>query len=168
MQHMKLAQLLNHLESWASKYKLKRTDFTVSGAAALTMNGLLDTDHDTLVVYAKRKVFLKFAKAVEIDTKVFSVNSAISVHQNDDSHDTILRDGYKVLSLNQIVNELKGQPEFTDLVNKAKDLIEKEATSKISDAVKAPTGINPRKQLERRLRKQGRYTNRKDHWPYQR
>lgn len=166
MHQMMLSQLLNQLDSWAIKHKLKKTDFTISGVAALALNGLIDTDCTAVAVYAKRKVFLKITNATDSNSNVFHLSDNIRVHLNNDIHDTVLRNGYKVLSLNQIVKELQGQAGFLDLVNKAKELIEIEATTKVHSAVNVPTGIDPRKQLVKRLRKEGRFTTKKNHWPY--
>lgn len=166
MRQMMLSQLLNQLDSWAIKHKLKKTDFTISGVAALALNGLIDTDCTAVAVYAKRKVFLKITNATDSNSDVFHLSDNIRVHLNNDIYDTVLRNGYKVLSLNQIVKELQGQAGFLDLVNKAKELIEIEATTKVHSAVNVPTGIDPRKQLVKRLRKEGRFTTKKNHWPY--
>ena len=166
MHQMMLSQLLNQLDSWAIKHKLKKTDFTISGVAALALNGLIDTDCTAVAVYAKRKVFLKITNATDSNSDVFHLSDNIRVHLNNDIHDTVLRNGYKVLSLNQIVKELQGQAGFLDLVNKAKELIAIETTAKVHSAVNVPTGIDPRKQLVKRLRKEGRFTTKKNHWPY--
>lgn len=154
-------QLLNQNLSWASKFKLNRSDFIVSGAAALSLHGLLSEDNDSVALYAKRKTYAKFAG--HHNTTYFDVSDNIRIYLSNEVYDTVLIDGHKVLSLNQIVKDLQAHGGFPELVAKAKAMLSNESSK--ADASKMFTkpsnGVNQRKRLEQRLRKQGRLMKRK-------
>lgn len=159
-QKAKLASQLSRLSNFVNKNKLKISDVTVTGLLACKMHGIVDGDvnSDVIEVLVKRKVFMKLAKASEFDNQMIAREDfSIHIIRNDEFMDTICLDNFKVISLNQIVKELKNEPALLSIMNKAKDKLEGQSTMKFEDVKKPRNGISDRDGMSRRLKKGERY-----------
>lgn len=166
LDRMNHRSLIGHLESWAGKYKLRKLDFTITGVDACILHGLCDQDTTELVVLAKRKVFNKFTTATGFDYKMFNVNDKIRIIQDDESRDTVIINGCKTLSLQQIILELNGIRGLEFIVDKAKEMLGDRESAETVEQI--TNGLNGREQFVRRLRKQKKFLDRRPHQTYRR
>lgn len=159
-QKAKLASQLSHLNNFINKNKLKLGDVTITGILACKMHEIVDGDagSEVIEVLVRRKVFMKLAKASEFDNQMIAREDfSIHVIRNDEFMDTVCLDKFKVISLNQIVKELKNEPALLSILNKAKDKLEGQSTMKFEDVKKPRNGISDREGMSRRLKKGERY-----------
>jgi hypothetical protein len=111
-QKAKLASQLSHLNNFINKNKLKLGDVTITGILACKMHEIVDggVGSDAIEVLVKRKTFMKLAKASEFDNQaILREDFSIRIIRSDEFMDTVCLDKFKVISLNQIVKELKNE-----------------------------------------------------------
>lgn len=156
--------LLGHLESWAMRHKLKKSDFIITGIDACILHDIYPEDSTGLIVYVKRKIFQKIVPASDFDGTVFEMNDRVRIIRDDDVRDTVIINGWKTLSLNQIVKELTGINEYIGIVNLAKDKIESGTSVSFNQPI--TNGVDGRREYMKRIRKQKKYFNRNAHSAY--
>lgn len=153
--------LLSRLRNFIGRNKISVGDVVITGPLACEMHDISGDStplSDVVHINVKRKTFMKLASPSESTGNILTrEGGAVYVIRNDEFLDTLCLDGYKVISLNQIVKDLKSEPKLLHILNNAKDKLEGQVTTKFEDVKKPRNGISDREGMKRRLMKDKRF-----------